>query len=184
MSTIQVKGVSKRFKDLQALDNISLEVKDKEFFCIVGPTNAGKTTTLRIIAGLEKPDVGEVYFDGELMNEVHPKDRDVAMMFQNLALYPDKNAFENIATPLKIQKVPQKEIEQRVQEVADILHIHHLLGRLPKTYSGGERQRVALGRTIVRRPRVYLFDEPLSNLDAVLRVEMRSELKRLQRDLG
>jgi len=184
MSTIQVKEVSKRFRNVQALDNVSFEVPDKKLFCIVGPTNAGKTTTLRTIAGLEKPDQGEVFFDGEPMNEVHPKDRNVAMMFQNLALYPDKNAFENIATPLRIQRVGEGEIKKRVQDVADILHINHLLDRLPKTYSGGERQRVALGRTIVRRPRVYLFDEPLSNLDAVLRIEMRSELKRLQRDLG
>lgn len=140
MSTIQVKEVSKRFRNVQALDNVSFEVPDKELFCIVGPTNAGKTTTLRTIAGLEKPDKGEVFFDGEPMNDVHPKDRNVAMMFQNLALYPDKNAFENIATPLRIQRVVEGEIKKRVQEVADILHINHLLDRLPKTYSGGERQ--------------------------------------------
>jgi multiple sugar transport system ATP-binding protein len=139
---------------------------------------------LRIVAGLERPDSGDIYFDGKKSNDVHPRERDVAMLFQNLALYPNKNGFENIATPLRIRNSPEKEVQRRVEEVATILHITHLLDRLPKTYSGGERQRVALGRAIIRRPKVYLLDEPLSNLDAVLRVEMRSELKRLQRDLN
>jgi multiple sugar transport system ATP-binding protein len=184
MAHIEIRNIKKAFGRVQALDGIGFNVSNKEFFCLVGPTNAGKTTTLRIIAGLEKQDEGDVLFDDVPMNDVHPRERDVAMLFQNLALYPNKTGFENIATPLRIKEHPESEVQKRVKEVADILHIHHLLDRLPGTYSGGERQRVALGRTIIRRPKVYLFDEPLSNLDAVLRVEMRSELKRLQRDLG
>ena len=184
MAHIEIKGIKKSFGKVQALNGVSLKIKDKEFFCLVGPTNAGKTTTLRIIAGLEKQNEGDIMFDDVLMNDIKPWERDVAMLFQNLALYPNKSGFENIATPLRIKNLPESEVKERVQEVADILHISHLLDRLPDTYSGGERQRVALGRTIIRRPKVYLFDEPLSNLDAVLRVEMRSELKRLQRDLG
>jgi len=184
MAIIELKSISKAFGKNQALKNVSFRVNDKEFFCIVGPTNAGKTTTLRTIAGLEKQDEGDVLFNGENVNNLYPRERNVAMLFQNLALYPNKNGFENLATPLKIKKFPEEQIKKRVMEVAEILHITHLLERLPKTYSGGERQRVALARTIIRRPSVYLFDEPLSNLDALLRVEMRSELKRLQRDLG
>jgi multiple sugar transport system ATP-binding protein len=184
MAHIEIRGIRKAFGKVQALDDVSFRVKDKEFFCLVGPTNAGKTTTLRIIAGLEKQDTGDVLYDDAIVNAVHPRERDVAMLFQNLALYPNKTGFENIATPLRIKDVPERKVQERVHEVAEILHIGHLLDRLPGTYSGGERQRVALGRTIIRRPKVYLFDEPLSNLDAVLRVEMRSELKRLQRDLG
>ena len=184
MANIEVRGIRKAFGKVQALDGVSFSVSDKEFFCLVGPTNAGKTTTLRTIAGLEKQNEGDVLFDNVLMNDIKPWERDVAMLFQNLALYPNKTGYENIATPLRIKELPDTEVRERVHEVAEILHISHLLDRLPGTYSGGERQRVALGRTIIRRPKVYLFDEPLSNLDAVLRVEMRSELKRLQRDLG
>lgn len=184
MATIELRGISKRFGKVRALDDVSFTVKSREFFCIVGPTNAGKTTTLRIISGLEKQDSGSIMFEGESVNDVLPRNRDVAMLFQNLALYPNRNGFENIATPLRIKNLPDGEVKKRVHEVAEILHVTHLLDRMPKTYSGGERQRVAIGRVIIRRPRVYLFDEPLSNLDAVLRVEMRSELKRLQRDLG
>ncbi|HEB29281.1 MAG TPA: ABC transporter ATP-binding protein [Spirochaetes bacterium] len=184
MAQIEIKGIKKAFGKVQALDGVEFRVRDKEFFCLVGPTNAGKTTTLRIIAGLEKQDGGDVLFDDMLINDMHPRERDVAMLFQNLALYPNKTGFENIATPLRIKKFPDRDIRDRIHEVADILHIAHLLDRLPGTYSGGERQRVAHGRTIIRRPKVYLFDEPLSNLDAILRVEMKSELKRLQRELG
>jgi multiple sugar transport system ATP-binding protein len=184
MAHIEIRNIKKAFGKVKALEGVGFSVRDKEFFCLVGPTNAGKTTTLRIIAGLEKQDEGDVLFDDVLMNDVQPNERDVAMLFQNLALYPNKTGFENIATPLRIKGFTDKEVYKRVHEVAVILHISHLLERMPGTYSGGERQRVALGRTIIRRPKVYLFDEPLSNLDAVLRVEMRSELKRLQRDLG
>jgi multiple sugar transport system ATP-binding protein len=184
MATIELRGIRKSFGKTRALDDISFTVNSKEFFCIVGPTNAGKTTTLRIISGLEKQDGGDVLFEGVSVNEVPPRERDVAMLFQNLALYPNKDGFENIATPLRIKNVPDREVKKRVHEVAEILHVTHLLDRMPKTYSGGERQRIAIGRVIIRRPKVYLFDEPLSNLDAVLRAEMRSELKRLQRELG
>jgi multiple sugar transport system ATP-binding protein len=184
MATIELKGICKRFGKVRALNCVSFTVESKEFFCIVGPTNAGKTTTLRVISGLEKQDEGDVFFAGERVNEVPPRDRDTAMLFQNLALYPNKDGFENIAAPLRIQNRPEGEVKKRVHEVAEILHVTHLLERLPKTFSGGERQRVAIGRVIIRRPKVYLFDEPLSNLDAVLRVEMRSELKRLQKELG
>jgi multiple sugar transport system ATP-binding protein len=184
MATIELRGICKRFGKVEALNGVGFAVESREFFCIVGPTNAGKTTTLRIIAGLEKQDAGDVLFEGEKVNDVPPRDRDTAMLFQNLALYPNKDGFENIATPLRIQNRPEGEVKKRVHEVAEILHVTHLLERLPKTFSGGERQRIAIGRVIVRRPKVYLFDEPLSNLDAVPRVEMRSELKRLQRELG
>jgi multiple sugar transport system ATP-binding protein len=184
MATIELRGICKRFGKVRALDGVGFTVESREFFCIVGPTNAGKTTTLRIIAGLEKQDEGDVLFEGEKVNDVPPRDRDTAMLFQNLALYPNKDGFENIATPLRIQNRPEGEVKKRVREVAEILHVTHLLERQPKTFSGGERQRIAIGRVIIRRPKVYLFDEPLSNLDAVLRVEMRSELKRLQKELG
>jgi len=184
MASVELKNVYKTFGKTKALEDISFKAEDKEFFCIVGPTNAGKTTTLRTIAGLTSPDSGDIYLDGVRVNDIPPYERNVAMLFQSLALYPNKNAFENIATPLRIQKAQEAEIKRRVYEVAEILHITHLLERLPKTYSGGERQRVALGRTMIRRPKVFLFDEPLSNLDALLRTEMRTELKRLQRDLG
>jgi multiple sugar transport system ATP-binding protein len=184
MSLVELKSIFKNFGKTRALEDISFKAEDKEFFCIVGPTNAGKTTILRSIAGLTSPDSGDIYLDGIRANDIPPYQRNVAMLFQNLALYPNKSAFENIATPLRIQKEGKAEIKRRVYEIAEVLHITHILDRLPKTYSGGERQRVALGRTMIRRPKVYLFDEPLSNLDALLRVEMRTELKRLQRDLG
>ena len=187
MASVELKNVFKTFGKTRALEDVSFKAEDREFFCIVGPTNAGKTTTLRLIAGLtgpDKSDGGEILLDGVRVNDIPPYERNTAMLFQNLALYPNKNAFENIATPLRIRKADNAEIKKRVFEVAEILHITHLLERLPKTYSGGERQRVALGRTMIRRPKVYLFDEPLSNLDALLRTEMRTELKRLQRDLG
>src|SRR5204863_1644288 len=149
-----------------------------------GPPGAGKTTLLRTIVGLERPDEGEVYADGERITHVYPGDRDIAIMFQNLALYPDKTVFGNLAFPLRQAKTPKEEIRKRVSRTAAILHIEHLLERKPRKLSGGERQRVALGRALVRDPRAFLFDEPLSALDALLRLEMRAELKHLQRDLG
>ena len=155
---------------------------DGEFFTILGPPGAGKTTTLRTIVGLETPEAGDVYLDDERVTDVWPGDRDISIVFQNLALYPDKTVFDNLAFPLKQRKVAKAEIKRRVGETASVLHIEHLLKRKPAKLSGGERQRVALGRAIVRDPRAYLFDEPISALDALLRLEMRTELKRLQRD--
>ena len=184
MPSVALQNITKRFRKLVALNGISFEVKDGVFFTIVGPTNAGKTTTLRVVAGLEKPNSGDLLFDGEKMNAVPPNRRNVAMMFQNLALYPHKNGFDNIGFPLRVQKISSAEINRRVQEVARFLKIQHLLDRLPGTYSGGERQRLAFARTVVRNPAVYMLDEPLANLDALIRLQMRIELKRIHQDLG
>jgi len=185
MARVKLKNVTKRFGDITAVKNISFEVKDKEFFCLLGYPGAGKTTTLRIIAGLEKPDEGEVYIGDELVNDVYPGDRDVAMVFQNLALYSHLTVYDNLAFPLRIRKVPEDEIRRRVLEVAKILRIEHLLERKYfGTLSGGEQQRVAVGRALVRRPKVLLLDEPLANMDALLRVNMRIELRRMQKDFG
>jgi multiple sugar transport system ATP-binding protein len=184
MASLRLEGVSKRFGSVTALDDVSLSIEDGEFFAVLGPPGAGKTTLLRTIVGLERPDDGDVYADGERITDVYPGDRDIAIMFQNLALYPDKTVFGNLAFPLRQAKVPRDEIRSRVARTAAILHIEHLLERKPGKLSGGERQRVALGRALVRDPRAFLFDEPLSALDALLRLEMRAELKHLQRDLG
>jgi multiple sugar transport system ATP-binding protein len=184
VARIRLENVTKRFGAVTALKGISLDIADGEFFTILGPPGAGKTTTLRTIVGLEKPDEGDIYLDDERVNDVWPGDRDISIVFQNLALYPDKTVYGNLAFPLKQRKVPKSEIKQRVEAAAKTLHIEHLLKRKPAKLSGGERQRVALGRAIVRDPRAYLFDEPISALDALLRLEMRTELKRLQRDLG
>ncbi len=184
MATLRLENVTKRFGAVTALDRVSLEIRDGEFFAVLGPPGAGKTTLLRTIVGLEKPEEGEIYADGERITETYPGDRDIAIMFQNLALYPDKTVAGNLGFPLKQRKVPKPEIERRVRQTAETLRIDHLLDRKPGKLSGGERQRVALGRTLVRDPRALLLDEPLSALDALLRLEMRAELKRLQRDLG
>jgi multiple sugar transport system ATP-binding protein len=184
MPSVEVREVTKRFWKVVALKAVSFEVKDREFFTIVGPTNAGKTTTLRVVAGLEKPGEGEVLFDGRSMNQVPPNKRNVALMFQNLALYPHRNGFDNIAFPLRVQRTPSEEIGRRVGDVARFLRIEHLLDRLPGTYSGGERQRLAFARTMVRDPSVYMLDEPLANLDALIRLQMRGELKRIHQELG
>ena len=184
MATLRLDNVTKRFGNLTALRDVSLEIRDGEFFAVLGPPGAGKTTLLRTIVGLERPESGDVYADDERITDVYPGDRDIAIMFQNLALYPDKTVFGNLAFPLKQQKLPKDEIKERVQKTAAVLHMEHLLERKPGKLSGGERQRVALGRALVRDPRAFLFDEPLSALDALLRLEMRAELKRLQRDLG
>lgn len=184
MAQLRLEDVTKRFGRVEAVRDINLEIHDGEFFCVLGPPSSGKTTVLRLIVGLERPDGGTVYIDGTPVNTMHPRHRDIAMIFQNLALYPDKSVFDNIAFPLYERRVPKHEIRERVRAVAQTLRIHHLLDRKPGKLSGGERQRVAIGRAIVRRPQAYLMDEPLANLDALLRSEMRVELKRLQQDLG
>jgi len=168
-------------QEIVAARNINLEVKDGELFVLLGPSGCGKTTLLRIIAGLVEPDEGEVLIDGKVMNGVYPSDRNVAMVFQNYALYPHMSVYDNIALNMKVRRIPREEVDRRVREVADTLRITELLNHRPKELSGGQAQRVALARAMVRNPRVYLMDEPLSNLDAKLRVEMRAELKRLHR---
>lgn len=180
MANIRLENVTKRFGRVTAVQSINLDIHDGEFFCVLGPPGAGKTTLLRLIVGLERPDEGTIYIEGEKVNDTHPRERDIAMIFQNLALYPDKTVFDNIAFPLRERKVPRDQVLQRVNQVASTLHIENLLDRKPGKLSGGERQRVAIARAIVRTPRAYLMDEPLANLDALLRLEMRVELKRLQ----
>jgi multiple sugar transport system ATP-binding protein len=184
MSVVICKNLVKRFGDAVAVDHVDVEVKDGEFMVFVGPSGCGKTTTLRMIGGLETVTAGEILIDGKLVNNVAPRHRDIAMVFQNYALYPHYKVYDNIAYPLRLRKMPQAEIRQRVTEVARMLDVERLLDRWPRQLSGGERQRVALGRAIVRKPRLYLMDEPLSNLDAKLRVQMRREIIHLQRLLG
>lgn len=185
MSSISLKNVSKIFEDgYKAVDNFSLEISDGEFIVLVGPSGCGKSTTLRMLAGLETVSEGEIFIGERLVNDIQPKDRDIAMVFQSYALYPDKTVYKNIAFSLERRKMPKKEIEERVHEAAKILHIEHLLSRKPKALSGGQRQRVALGRAIVRNPAVFLFDEPLSNLDAKLRTQMRTEIALLHKRIG
>ncbi|MCL2092608.1 MAG: sn-glycerol-3-phosphate ABC transporter ATP-binding protein UgpC [Treponema sp.] len=180
MAKVELKGLTKVFDGgVRAVDSANVVVEDKEFVVLVGPSGCGKSTTLRMIAGLEDITEGELYIDGELMNDVPPKDRNIAMVFQNYALYPHMSVYENMAFGLRIKKVEKSEIERRVNEAARILDIEKLLDRKPKALSGGQRQRVAVGRAIVRNPKVFLFDEPLSNLDAKLRVQMRAELSDL-----
>ena len=184
MATVELKNVKKVYEGgVLAVDNCSITVNDKEFVVLVGPSGCGKSTTLRMIAGLEEITAGELYIDGKMMNDVAPKDRDIAMVFQNYALYPHMTVYENMAFGLKIRKFPKKEINERVHEAAQILDIEELLDRKPKALSGGQRQRVAVGRAIVRKPKVFLFDEPLSNLDAKLRVQMRAEISALHHRL-
>lgn len=184
MASVTIRSLVKQFKSVTAVDNLSIEVKDREFAVLVGPSGCGKTTALRMIAGLETVTSGEIYIGDRLVNDVAPKDRDIAMVFQNYALYPHMNVRENLGFGLKMRKFPREEIDRRVQEAADILGIHELLDRKPKQLSGGQRQRVAVGRAIVRKPKVFLFDEPLSNLDAKLRVAMRAEISKLHVRLG
>lgn len=183
MANVILKNLTKKFKEVIAVDDLSIEIKDKEFAVLVGPSGCGKTTTLRAIAGLEETTSGEIYIGDKLVNDIQPKDRDIAMVFQNYALYPHMDVYNNMAFGLKLRKFPKKEIDQRVQEAAEILGIENLLKRKPKQLSGGQRQRVAVGRAIVRKPKVFLFDEPLSNLDAKLRVAMRAEISKLHRKL-
>ena len=184
MADLQLKHVYKRYPNgFVGASDISLDIADKEFIILVGPSGCGKSTTLRMIAGLEEISEGELYIGGKLMNDVAPKDRDIAMVFQNYALYPHMTVYDNMAFALKLRKTPKDEIKKRVTEAAKILEIEHLLDRKPKALSGGQRQRVAMGRAIVRSPKVFLMDEPLSNLDAKLRVAMRTEIKKLHHRL-
>ncbi len=177
------KGETEIKKDVVGCRSINLEVEDKEFCVLVGPSGCGKSTTLRMVAGLEGITSGQIYIGDRLINDVPPKDRDIAMVFQNYALYPHMNVYENMSFALRLKKIPRKEIEQRVEEASKILGIFNLLDRKPAALSGGEKQRVAVGRAIVRKPKVFLFDEPLSNLDAKLRMEMRAELVKLHNAL-
>ncbi|RAK05126.1 carbohydrate ABC transporter ATP-binding protein (CUT1 family) [Halanaerobium saccharolyticum] len=183
MASVTLEHIYKRFGDLEAVKDQNLEIRDKEFIVLVGPSGCGKSTTLRMIAGLEEISEGTLKIGENVVNDVAPKDRDIAMVFQNYALYPHMNVYDNMAFGLKLRKFPKDEIERRVQEAADILGIEQLLERKPKQLSGGQRQRVALGRAIVREPQVFLMDEPLSNLDAKLRVQMRTELSKLHDEL-
>ena len=185
MASLSLKHIYKKYPGgVVAVSDFCLEIKDKEFIVFVGPSGCGKTTTLRMIAGLEEITEGELFIGDKLVNDVAPKDRDIAMVFQSYALYPHMTVFENMAFGLKLRKTPKEEIKRRVEEAARILDIEHLLDRRPKALSGGQKQRVALGRCIVRNPKVFLLDEPLSNLDAKLRATMRTELTKLHKKLG
>ena len=180
MAQVTLKDVTKIYDgDVLAVEQVDFQIPDESFTVLVGPSGCGKSTILRMIAGLEEITEGDVYIDDQRINDIPPKDRDIAMVFQNYALYPHMTVYKNMAFGLKLRKYPKKEIDQRVNEAAEILSISHLLNRKPKHLSGGERQRVAVGRAIVRQPKVFLFDEPLSNLDAKLRVQMRMEISRL-----
>ena len=185
MASVSLREIYKKYPGgVIAVSDFNIEIKDKEFIILVGPSGCGKSTTLRMIAGLEEISEGELYIGDRLVNDIAPKDRDIAMVFQNYALYPHMTVFENMAFGLKLRKVPKDEIARKVEEAARILDISHLLDRKPKALSGGQRQRVALGRAIVREPQVFLLDEPLSNLDAKLRAQMRTEISKLHKKLG
>jgi multiple sugar transport system ATP-binding protein len=184
MAAVRLRNLTKHFGKVVAVSELTLDINDKEFLVLVGPSGCGKTTALRMIAGLEEATGGEIYIADRLVNDVSPKDRDIAMVFQNYALYPHMTVYDNMAFGLKLRKFPRPEIKRRVHEAAQMLGLMELLTRRPKELSGGERQRVALGRAIVREPKVFLMDEPLSNLDAKLRVQTRAELIKLHRRLG
>ena len=185
MASVSLRHIYKKYPGgVTAVSDFNLEIKDKEFLVLVGPSGCGKTTTLRMVAGLEEISEGELFIGDQLVNDVAPKDRKIAMVFQNYALYPHMTVFENMAFGLKLNKTPKEEIKRRVEEAARILDITHLLDRKPKALSGGQKQRVALGRAIVREPSVFLLDEPLSNLDAKLRASMRTELTKIHKKLG
>jgi len=183
MAEVLLRDVVKTYGPFRAVDNVSLKIEDGEFVALVGPSGCGKTTTLNLVAGLIPISGGDIYIGDRLVNDLDPKDRDIAMVFQNYALYPNKTVAKNLAFPLQMRKLPREEIERKVAEAAKVLDITHLLERKPRELSGGQQQRVALGRALVRDPRAFLMDEPLSNLDAKLRVQMRSELKRFHQDL-
>ena len=185
MASLSLQGIQKIYPNgFHAVKDFNLEIEDKEFIIFVGPSGCGKSTTLRMIAGLEDISGGTLKIDGKVMNDVEPKDRDIAMVFQNYALYPHMTVYDNMAFSLKLRKVPKAEIDKMVREAAKILDLEKLLDRKPKALSGGQRQRVAMGRAIVRSPKVFLMDEPLSNLDAKLRVQMRTEISKLHQRLG
>jgi multiple sugar transport system ATP-binding protein len=179
MAQVLLKNLNKKYDEVHAVKDVNLHIRDKEFMVLVGPSGCGKSTTLRMVAGLEEITGGEIVIGERVVNDLPPKDRDIAMVFQNYALYPHMTVYDNMAFGLKMRKFPKAEIAKRVQDAAEILGIQELLRRKPRQLSGGQRQRVAVGRAIVRHPQVFLFDEPLSNLDAKLRVQMRVELKRL-----
>ena len=183
MAKVVMEKLNKHYGEVTAVKDLDLEIPDKEFVVLVGPSGCGKTTTLRMVAGLEEITAGDIYIDDKLVNHLPPKDRDIAMVFQNYALYPHMTVYQNLAFALTLRKIPKAEIDRRVKDAAEILNIGELLQRKPKALSGGQRQRVAVGRAIVRKPKVFLFDEPLSNLDAKLRVQMRAELKKLHERL-
>jgi multiple sugar transport system ATP-binding protein len=184
MARVVIRNLNKMFNEVHAVKGVNLEIRDREFMVLVGPSGCGKTTTLRMVAGLEAITSGEILIGDTVVNELPPMDRDIAMVFQNYALYPHMSVYDNMAFGLKMRKFARAEIDKRVREAADILGIHNLLQRKPRQLSGGQRQRVALGRAIVRHPQVFLFDEPLSNLDAKLRAQMRVELKKIHERLG
>jgi len=185
MSSVQLKNVCKKYPNgYEAVKDFNLDIQDKEFIIFVGPSGCGKSTTLRMVAGLEDISSGELIIDGKVMNDVEPKDRDIAMVFQSYALYPHMSVYDNMAFSLKLKKVPKDEIDKKVREAARILDLEKLLDRKPRALSGGQRQRVAMGRAIVRSPKVFLMDEPLSNLDAKLRGQMRVEISKLHQRLG
>ena len=179
MAQVMLKALNKKYDEVHAVKDVNLHIRDKEFLVLVGPSGCGKSTTLRMVAGLEEISSGEIHIGDRLVNDLPPKDRDIAMVFQNYALYPHMSVYDNMAFGLKMRKFPKADIEKRVKDAAEILGIQELLKRKPRQLSGGQRQRVAVGRAIVRHPQVFLFDEPLSNLDAKLRVQMRVELKKL-----
>lgn len=183
MAQVKLQNVTKIYDKKKIIDNVSLTIEDKEFLVLVGSSGCGKSTLLRMIAGLENITDGKIFIDDKCVNDVHPKDRDIAFVFQNYALYPHMSVYDNIAFPLKMRKFTKQEIDKKVKEAAEILNLTDLLQRKPKQLSGGQRQRVALGRAIVRNPKVFLMDEPLSNLDAKLRVQMRAEIKKLHKKL-
>src|SRR6266511_5852625 len=185
MAGIVMEDISKVYSDgTTAVSDLSLDIKDEEFIVLVGPSGCDKTTALRMVAGLESITQGTIAIGDKVVNTVPPKERDIAMVFQNYALYPHMTVYDNMAFGLKLQKIPKAEIDKRVRDAARILGLGEFLGRKPKALSGGQRQRVAMGRAIVRHPRAFLMDEPLSNLDAKLRVQMRSEIAKIQHDLG
>ncbi len=184
MAEVRLKDVVKQYAGHTAVDHVSLTVDDGDFVALVGPSGCGKTTTLNLVAGLVEITDGEIHIGERRVNDLDPKDRDVAMVFQNYALYPNKTVYKNLAFPLKMRRIPAAEIDRKIRAAAKVLDIEHLLGRQPRELSGGQQQRVALGRALVRDPKVFLMDEPLSNLDAKLRVQMRAELKRFHSELG
>ena len=185
MANVTLKDICKSYDNgFNAVKNVNIDIKDKEFVVLVGPSGCGKSTTLRMIAGLEEISSGQLHIGDKLVNDIDPKDRDIAMVFQNYALYPHLTVYDNMAFALKLRKMPKSEIDKKVKDAAKILDLTHLLDRKPKALSGGQRQRVALGRAIVRNPKVFLMDEPLSNLDAKLRTSMRTEITKLHKSLG
>ncbi|HXM82278.1 MAG TPA: ATP-binding cassette domain-containing protein, partial [Burkholderiales bacterium] len=184
MAKVLLKDLNKKYDEIHAVKNVNLEIRDREFVVLVGPSGCGKTTTLRMVAGLEEISSGEISIDGRVVNDLAPMDRDIAMVFQNYALYPHMTVEQNLAFGLQLRKTPKHEIKRRVSEAAKMLGLDQYLKRKPAALSGGQRQRVAMGRAIVREPQVFLMDEPLSNLDAKLRVQTRTQIAQLQRRLG